>query len=410
VNTPDDVDRAGARTVDSKHVAQRMRRRSARLVATVLEQLSQELPAYGALPREELATDVTFAVRRSLAAFVSFLETGSTPTAQLHELRESASRRAEEGLPLDVVLSAYLLGARKTFDSLNRSVTAEQAPDALTIAGFTFDFLRVTCAEVVAGYMEEYQTIAGAELTAHQRLMQALLRDDTAAIDDHFGTQAGSFVAVTLAIGPHADERAPGTDAAIAAWRKLRRLRAELRSRTAGRFLAQLSPTGGFVLVPVTGSVGEEMMARDLLTALTEAAQAPLLAAAVDCSSSNVRNAMTLSREVLDLLSALRKPSGLYRLDDVALELQISRAGPLGPHLAQPFRALEPHPDLVATLEALISNGLSRRLTARQLHVHANTVDYRLRRIATLTGCDPSDTTQMFRLMAALVATRVAEG
>ena len=46
----------------------------------------------------------------------------------------------------------------------------------------------------------------------------------------------------------------------------------------------------------------------------------------------------------------------------------------------------------------------NRRRTARDLHVHTNTVDYRLRRIRDLTGHDPSLPSGRWYLEAALIA------
>ncbi|MDG4863407.1 helix-turn-helix domain-containing protein, partial [Streptomyces sp. T-3] len=45
-----------------------------------------------------------------------------------------------------------------------------------------------------------------------------------------------------------------------------------------------------------------------------------------------------------------------------------------------------------------------RRPTAAELHVHPNTVDYRLRRISELTGLDPANTADVPLLSAALAA------
>jgi DNA-binding PucR family transcriptional regulator len=43
---------------------------------------------------------------------------------------------------------------------------------------------------------------------------------------------------------------------------------------------------------------------------------------------------------------------------------------------------------LVETLSAFLEQDLDRRRTAQALHVHPNTVDYRLRRVRELTGLD----------------------
>ncbi|WP_280381795.1 helix-turn-helix domain-containing protein, partial [Nocardia wallacei] len=45
-----------------------------------------------------------------------------------------------------------------------------------------------------------------------------------------------------------------------------------------------------------------------------------------------------------------------------------------------------------------------RQRTARLLHVHTNTVDYRLKRIGQLTGFDPTQASGLWYLRSALVA------
>lgn len=62
---------------------------------------------------------------------------------------------------------------------------------------------------------------------------------------------------------------------------------------------------------------------------------------------------------------------------------------------------------LLETLSAYLSEGRSLEATARQLFVHPNTVRYRLRRIATVTGWDPTDAREGFVLQIALAAGRL---
>jgi len=63
---------------------------------------------------------------------------------------------------------------------------------------------------------------------------------------------------------------------------------------------------------------------------------------------------------------------------------------------------------LLETLGAYLAEGGSLEATARQLFVHPNTVRYRLRRIATITGWDPTDAREGFVLHIALAAGRLA--
>ncbi|WP_241681129.1 PucR family transcriptional regulator [Pseudactinotalea terrae] len=62
---------------------------------------------------------------------------------------------------------------------------------------------------------------------------------------------------------------------------------------------------------------------------------------------------------------------------------------------------------LLETLSAYLSEGRSLEATARQLFVHPNTVRYRLKRITTVTGWDPTDAREGFVLQIALAAGRL---
>lgn len=56
------------------------------------------------------------------------------------------------------------------------------------------------------------------------------------------------------------------------------------------------------------------------------------------------------------------------------------------------------------TLEQYVAAGGRRRETALALHVHPNTLDYRLRRVADLVGTDPTCPHGLPVLRAALLA------
>jgi purine catabolism regulator len=65
--------------------------------------------------------------------------------------------------------------------------------------------------------------------------------------------------------------------------------------------------------------------------------------------------------------------------------------------------------DLVMTLDAFLRNRRSWQLTADLLHVHRQTVLYRMRRVAELTGLDPADTEALVELWTALRAADILD-
>jgi DNA-binding PucR family transcriptional regulator len=92
-------------------------------------------------------------------------------------------------------------------------------------------------------------------------------------------------------------------------------------------------------------------------------------------------------------------------LRDVLLDYQLSRPSDAQEHLAALLEPLDAFPDLLRTLEAYLGQDLDRRRTAAELHVHPNTLDYRLKRIVELTGLEPA-TTCGLQLLAGAVAVR----
>jgi DNA-binding PucR family transcriptional regulator len=67
---------------------------------------------------------------------------------------------------------------------------------------------------------------------------------------------------------------------------------------------------------------------------------------------------------------------------------------------------LESDSAVLETLESFIDSGFDRAATARQLHVHPNTVVYRLRKASSLTGLDLSSPKDLVRVTMALGARR----
>ncbi|HEX8864454.1 MAG TPA: helix-turn-helix domain-containing protein [Lentzea sp.] len=358
-------------------------------VRQVLAEITERVPEYQQLPGEELAGDITRVIEQTLRAFADVLRTGVLPTdEELRFLRESAARRAEEGVPINVVLTAYHVGIQVVWEALVPDALPEEVGQVLRLNALAMRYLQVVTPVVSAGYLDERQTMFDDERSARQSLLTGLLAGTVEA--------PGPYVVLALHVPPHPDELLPGVDASVAARRKLRRVRTELERHSREPVLSSLGVEGGLALLPGEGERLDRIVAD-----VTRAAGVPLTVAAVAAPPSGVAAAAELAREVLAV--GLRSGPGLYRLADVLLEYQLSR----------PSAALEPlasivaplTEELVGTLEVYLRRG-SRRPAASELHVHPNTVDYRLRRVAELTGLDPTRIEHVTLLTAALAARR----
>jgi len=368
------------------------------LVDQVLDALVAEIPLYAQLPREELQGDIRRVIDRSLRAFADTFRTGVVPAGPtLDPLRESATRRAEEGVPLEALLAAYHLGGRICADYVATGFRPGELADALTLNRLILDFLQSVTAAVSASYFEERQTIAGEDQATRQSLLTALLDGGPAAeIARRSGLRLPSrYVVLGLAFGAHADELQPGVDPKIVARRKLRRIRVELDRTQA---ISTLSADDGIALL------GEEVPLEDLRMRLSRAAGVQVSMTATTAAPDEVPGAATLVRELLEVVRIYQLPAGVHRLDDLVLEYQLTRPSAARDRLARLMTPLTTRPDLLETLRCYLGNSRSRRQTAADLHVHANTVDYRLRQVGKLTGLDPAQAEQLPRLVAALAA------
>jgi len=348
----------------------------------------EEIPLYQALPREELDGDITRITATNLRVVERMLRTGVPPTeADLGDLAVSAARRAAEGVPLGAVLTAYSLGVRAMWHALLDDAGPADLADVLNATDLVLRFQQTAISVVATAYAEEHQTIFSHERDARHALVTALLAGDPVA-----DRVLDRYAVVVLSLGPHPDE-------GIAARRALRRVQDELHTA-----LHLLDSHGGVVLLPVDQPVPV------VVERLGDAAGVPVVAAYVSADTADLPAAHRQAREVLDIVVRLGRPPGAYRLEDVLLEYQLSQVTPATTALAALLDPLADNPDLLPTLELYLAEDLNRRRTAARLHLHPNTVDYRLRRVVALTGLDPARPVDLQHIGAALVARRVLAG
>lgn len=379
------------------------------LLATKLaEHLRARRPESGA------DTGLTAGVREGLAVALRALsDPGPREAARLAELVGRAADWAREGIDLDTVLRTYHETVRRGFEQ----VAVEQRCGPAELLAGTEEMLRLLETVTVAtssAYLDEHRLAARHHQTAAQTLVTALLSGHgREALARRTGiTVAGTYQVVALAIPPHPGERDPRLNTEGVARRKLRRLQSALAPVLGSRALSLLSVDGGTILVPVedpTALNGGLAMTADTLDVLSAAASVPLTATVVTGATEHIPELAEQARELLELVCALGRPPGLYRMADVAVEYQMTRPGPAREHLAAVLDPLTPHPELVETLRAFLSSGLDRRATAGRLHIHPNSVSHRLRRIERLAGLDLSHPDGISRASLALLAFELAE-
>ncbi|WP_306362874.1 CdaR family transcriptional regulator [Nocardia sp. CC227C] len=369
----------------------------------------------GTLPGDAIYGDVTTITRTCLEIAVSMLDGRDIPT-KTERLHEAAAQWAREGVPIDTIHHAIHEGFKIGFDLVVSAATSRyRGDDELRLspgdytslidgAKLVVEMLDRMTSTVSLAYVRELRAVVSEHHTAVHTLTSALLGGHpTSTMARECGIEiAESYSVLALTIPPHPEESDPTIDGKVVARRKLRRVQAELATRCADAALSLLSVDGGTILIPVTAKRPEEL--DDLVTDLSRAARVPITATTVSATPSEIPTAAEQAHDLLDMVHRLHCVRGLYRFDDLALEYQLTRPGPGREYLGSLLDRLDEHPELLETLQRHIANNLNRQRTARVLHVHTNTVDYRLKRIAQLTGFDPTQASGLWYLRSALVA------
>ncbi|MEU0933526.1 helix-turn-helix domain-containing protein [Embleya sp. NPDC005971] len=389
-------------------MAARLRAGAPRLTREVLERLPAELPAYAALPAEELAGDIAEIVQHTVRLFADVVE--GRPGAGDPDLAPqcaSAAQRAEEGVPLDAILTAYQIGIEMCWREMTDQARPEELADVLALFADLLGIQRAIVAGVASAYLEARRLLDGPEQSGRHALFAALLAGEPAdTVAGRTGVRpAAHYLVLTLVLAAHPDEARLGPCAAIAARRKLRRIRQALDGFTGRSALTALDPGGGTALLPMDAAPDWSDV-RALIARAADAADTAITASAALAEPTGIPDAVDRNTEVLRLIRDTGRGPGLYLLTDVLLDYQLSRPSAALAGLAGLLAPLEGRPELLLTLETYLAHGRDRRATSGALHLHPNTVDYRIRRLTGLIGLSPNRAEDLHRLNAALVARR----
>ncbi|BCK57986.1 PucR family transcriptional regulator [Nocardia wallacei] len=240
------------------------------------------------------------------------------------------------------------------------------------------------------------------DVAALLRLLRAASRE---------GAGAASALGLVLASGGNPGAIAHTAGVPVAARYAVLALETD---QGADRLRSALTPVYGERVLPLLGAGGGTLLlaeaeaadraVRDLFAFARRVAHGPVAATVVSATVPALPEATDLAHDLLDIVRRLGYAPRLYEFDDLALEYQITRPGPANEYLRSLLNPLLPHDDLLELLRRRVCDNFTRRATARAMHVHANTVDYRLRRIKELTGIDPTEPVGLWYLQSALIA------
>ncbi len=319
-------------------------------------------------------------VRRSLQQFVDLIGRPGEVSASSREVyRELGRGEQRAGRTLDALQTAYRMGARLSWRRLS-ALARDRGADAETVsllAESIFAYIEEVSASSIEGYAQAQAELAGERERRRRRLVRLLV-----------GEQEGAVELDPHAVAVEAGWRLPARVAVLACDHPdLTRLSTLIGGQAIGARLQEI----GCVLVPGEG----ERRVREVERALERMdGQQPWHAALGPClARGEAPVSFARARETLALMQAGILPVGrlaiasehllsllLHRDPSLTAELSARRLSPLQDLAPGSRRRLE------QTLLAWLRHRGSVPAVAAELHVHRQTVRYRLARLRELLG------------------------
>lgn len=367
------------------------------ITLTLLDQHKSFYDEAGPKVRADLRVSTREHIRRGIQTMAGLVSPGQEA---VHVWRETGRRRARQGVPMELVLSAYTLGTRVLWESLlNQRGSPEVDIDdqVLVIAGRqVWSALDVQNAVMIEAYRRESAQMQRRDLQRQGLVLDALV--DGRGSDPAFAAEAKQ----TLGLEP--DEPVACVVAPFDATLE-NPLRAP-EDRLEGVGVASYWHVRGdtyFGLAQLGGHGLHEV--RDALRPVTAGrvgiAAAPEGLPGFSTAYQLARGtAETFPRGAAEVACVDDRLPEVLLADSPTVATLLTRST-LGPVLALPE---EQAGVLLDTLRALLAHHGSPTHAASELYCHRNTVIYRMRQLRELTGRDLGDPRDRLLYSLALLA------
>jgi hypothetical protein len=368
------------------------------LAQDIIEAIGREVPDYARPLEGPFGRALRVGVQRALTRFVDGIEDPAAGDGGAREIYVALGRgEMRGGRSLDALLSAYRLGARLAWE---RFVAAGEAaghePRTLyRLASAIFDYIDGISAESVEGFTEERAAAEGERQRRRRALARLLARDDVAPEEIRdLARLAGWPRPATLAalvVGDGGEDDEPDAD--------------RLASRLGAGAIAAAEGALAIAWVPDPEAPGRRAQLESALDG-APAALGPALAperAALSLVRARAAHALALDGRVDGgplVVADEHLPALLLHGGDGAL------ATDLAARALAPLDELRPgaRGRLRATLRAWLDHPGQVTRVAGELHVHPQTVRYRVAQLRELFGERLDDADARFELALALRA------
>jgi sugar diacid utilization regulator len=343
---------------------------------------------------------------------------GREPAAvELDAIGVLGRQAAESGVSAGSAVQLYLSAARLLWQKLPAVIRSRDSEVVRAAAAAVLHVVDEAVARLAEGYNDARRQMARWEETLRREFVDDLLRGDAdvgrlVERAEPFGLDMARPHQVALAApAGQLNEAGPAISAlerAVVQWAGDR----DVLVATKDGWIVAVTPADTDVPGPHTGpkTLGDLM--------LTELERAPrgrpwrVTVGRPYPGSYGVARSYEEAREGLTMAVRLRVDSPLIQAEQLLIYRVLLRDQPaiadlvqsvLG-QLVQARGGAEP---LLATLDSYFASGSVATEAARRLHLSVRAVTYRLDRIKTLTGYDPTDPAQRFTVQTAVLGARL---
>lgn len=352
------------------------------LAEEIIGAIGREVPGYRRPMEGAFGRGVRVGVERALARFL----TGEEDPAAREVYVGLGRGEHRAGRSLDALLRAYRLGARLSWERFSRAgqEAGVDADELFRLAGAIFEYIDRISAESVEGYTAEASAAVAERGRRRRALVRLLGREDAGPDEVRDLAQLAAWprpaaVAFLVAEEPDADR---------------------LGSRLGAEVLAVAEDRRTIAVVPDPGAPGRDAELRAALGP-TPAALGP------EVPLERAWRSLARARAALDVIAP---DQGMVRADDHLVDLLLRGDATLAAELADralaPLDALRPttRARLAETLRAWLDDPGQVTRVAGRLHVHPQTVRYRVAQLRDLFGERLDDPDARFELALALRA------
>lgn len=341
------------------------------VIPGIVDRIRQDIPDYRVVDRREQERDVTEHYRGLLIG----LATQRPPNrAEIESARKLGAERARTGLPLQALVDAYHVGYREVWNVLltrAQSRTAEPSAHLVRIVGLVWTWVQQASSAAADAYGAAVRVADAALLSVTHQFVDALSTGPRVTVD---------LTALSHALTFDPDKNFQVLCSPAADWPddRLIELRGSLRSQ---RGTARCVNRGQHMIV-LMQHISADIVMRAMRRQVADAA---IGVGMVRAGLSGAAASIVDAREALALAN---HGQTVTFPDQWLLATVLPRADRFASILESCRVVARTHPDLAETIRVFADNGFSLTATARVLHIHPNTVKYRLNRWQELAGRD----------------------